>query len=83
MSARTTIPPDYLADMEWADTHVAELHRQYENQWVAIVGGRVVAAGVDLGEVEERAARATGKPGDHIYVEFVEEGAAVYGLHQA
>ena len=80
MSETTTIPPEYKADMQWAFEHTTELHSKYENLWVAIVRGEVVAAGPDLGPVEDLAARRTGRDTREIYVELVEDGCAVYGL---
>ncbi len=51
--------PRYFRDMDWAYAHYADLAKAYPNQWVAIVDGRVVAGGTDLGEVKSQAAQVT------------------------
>ncbi|MBI3922412.1 MAG: hypothetical protein HY318_13405 [Armatimonadetes bacterium] len=79
MATKAMIPPSYRADMRWAREHSAELHGQYEDLWVAIVDQTVVAAGLHLGRVEQRAARKTGRKPEEIYVEFVESASAIYG----
>lgn len=40
--------PRYDQDMDWAYENHAALARAYPNQWVAVVDGQVVAAGIDL-----------------------------------
>lgn len=67
----------YWADIDWAYEHYATLATEHPNQWVAIVDGRVVAAGMDLGEVES-VARAIAARKD-VAVLFVERGIHVYG----
>ena len=79
LSETMTIPRHYLADMNWALTHTQELHDRYENQWVAIVGGEVVAAGQDPVRVMEVAAHRCNRDPEDIFIDYVEDGAAVYG----
>ncbi|NCO41398.1 MAG: hypothetical protein COZ06_28595 [Armatimonadetes bacterium CG_4_10_14_3_um_filter_66_18] len=86
MSETITIPPitsEYLTDMNWALAHSQELHDRYENEWVAIVGGEVVAAGPDPARVKATAAERCNRDAEEIFLDYVEDGAAVYGLwHQ-
>ena len=70
------LDPQYLRDMDWAYAHYAELERAYPNQWVAVVEGRVVAAGPVLADVRAGAAKFTDR-GD-VAVLFVEEGIHVW-----
>lgn len=67
----------YWQDMDWAYAHYATLAADHPNQWVAVVGGRVVAVGADLGEVESEASRIAGRR--DVAVLFVERGIHVYG----
>jgi DUF1009 family protein len=82
MSEKLVVPASYMADLEWALEHIRQLHARYENQWVAVVDGRVVAADADPGTAQARAARQTGRQPDSIYMQYVEDGAAVYGPWQ-
>ena len=68
--------PRYFRDMDWAYANHAALEKAYPNQWVAIVDGRVVAAGTDLGEVESQAAEVTDR--FDIATLFVERGIHVW-----
>jgi hypothetical protein len=78
MTEKDAIPPDYLADMLWAREHTQELHDRYESKWVAVVGQEVVAAGRNRGSVRKLAARKTGRSPDGIYVDYMEDGLAIY-----
>ena len=66
------VDPQYPRDMDWAYAHYAELERAYPNQWVAVVEGRVVAAGPVLAEVRGGAAKFTDR--FDIAILFVERG---------
>ncbi len=69
-------PREVWDDIRWGEEHYADLQRRYRDGWVAIVGGRVVSHGRDLGEVEERAKKLTGK--SDVYTLFIESGANIY-----
>jgi hypothetical protein len=71
------IDPRYFQDMDWAYAHYNRLAAAYPNQWVAVVDGRVVAASLDLGEVESEAIRVAGRR--DVAILFVERGIHVYG----
>lgn len=71
------IDPRYWEDMDWAYEHYATLAAEHPNQWVAVVDGRVVAAGMDLGKVESVARGIAGRK--DVAVLFVERGIHVYG----
>ncbi len=74
------VPPidrQYWRDMDWAYHNYATLAAEYPNQWVAVVDGRVVAAGPNLGEVESKAGRIAGRR--DVAVLLVERGIHVYG----
>lgn len=79
MNTETVMTEAYRADMRWVRQHSAELRERYENQWIAVVDQKVVAAGPDLGEIEDAAARETGRKAEDIYVEFLESRFAIYG----
>ena len=70
--------PRYSRDKDWAYANHAALEREYPNQWVAVVDGRVVAAGKDLGKVRSEAARVTDR--FDIAIIFVEHGIHVWFL---
>jgi hypothetical protein len=78
MSTQEIMSEAYRGDMRWAREHFAELHDRYENQWIAVVDQQVVAAGSNLGRVEDVAARKTGRKTEEIYVEFIESRSAIY-----
>jgi hypothetical protein len=71
------IDPGYFRDMDWAYANYANLAAEYPNQWVAVVDGRVAAAGANLSVVEEEAIWIAGWR--DIAVLFVERGIYVYG----
>ena len=70
------LDPRYVRDVDWAYANYNALAAAHPNQWVAVVDERVVAAGVDLGEVETEAARVAGR--QDVAVIFVERGIHVY-----
>jgi len=69
----------YRAAWQWAAEHIGELHERYEEQWVAIADGRVIAAGPNPRRVEAEARRQTGRPREEIYIRFIERRTAIYG----
>ena len=71
------LDPRYVRDVDWAYANYNALAAAHPNQWVAVVDERVVAAGVDLGQVETEAARIAGR--QDVAVIFVEHGIHVYG----
>jgi hypothetical protein len=70
------IDPRYFQDLDWAYAHYNRLAAAYPNQWVAVVNGRVVAASLDLGVVEEEALQVAGRT--DVAILFVEHGIHVY-----
>ncbi|HSB67980.1 MAG TPA: DUF5678 domain-containing protein [Candidatus Methylomirabilis sp.] len=70
------LDPWYVRDVDWAYANYNALAAAHPNQWVAVVDERVVAAGVDLGEVGTEAARVAGR--QDVAVIFVERGIHVY-----
>jgi hypothetical protein len=79
MTEGDKIPQSYWENSRWAAEHATELHKQYENVWVAIADQQVVASGPDPVRVREIAARKTGRSTVEIAVEFIESAGAVYG----
>ncbi len=55
------IPKRWFEDEKWMNEHLRELREQYPDQWVAVVNGKVVAAGKNLAEVERLAEERTGE----------------------
>jgi hypothetical protein len=72
-----------IEDLNWAREHATELHRQFQDVWVAIVNKQAVAWGTNIAKVEKEAARKTGKRPDEIAITFVEGGLTIYGTHTA
>lgn len=54
-------PKQYREDFDWMIEHSSELHRKYENKWVAIYKGKVIVASVYPKKVEKIAKDITGK----------------------
>lgn len=79
MTDRDTIPQAYWDNSRWAAEHATELHKQYENVWVAVADQQVVVSGSDPVRVREIAARKTGQSTAEIAVKFIESAGAVYG----
>lgn len=71
------LDPRYVRDVDWAYANNNALAAAHPNLWVAVVDGRVVAAGSDLGEVETEAQR--GAERRDVAIIFVERGIHVYG----
>jgi hypothetical protein len=61
MSAAIPTPPplseSYVRDRKWLQENLASLVNKYPDQWIAVLGGRVVAAARGLGEVESAVER--------------------------
>lgn len=70
------IPKKFWDGMKWGREHRSDLQSKYPDQWVAIVGGVVVAAGIDLSKVEEEARWKTQK--NLIPTLFIDSGAYIY-----
>ena len=65
MSTNLPIPlpsAEYLANSRWIQDHLDELVRQYPDQWIAVAGGQVLAAGPDLGQVRRQARQKCSSP---------------------
>ncbi len=67
---------EYWEDSKWAGEHFSEIIRDYPDQWVSIVGKKVVAVGKTIAEVEEMTSKKTGK--DEFPIYFAERGIRVY-----
>jgi hypothetical protein len=64
-----------VEDWRWVDEHMSDLIRQYPDQWVAVHGGRVLAAGPDLGDVAAAARQRC--ESDDIVFELIHSGSLV------
>lgn len=69
-------PPESDAEFDWAQQHKDELIQAHPDQWVAIVGNQVVAAGKNLARVEQIAREKSGR--EEFTVLFIEEDIRVY-----
>ena len=77
MSQQAVIPKHFIAAARWVEKNSQHVADRYEGQWIAVLDGQVVAAGPDLGLVEDNAAQRTGRDTKDIYVEFV-DGGSIY-----
>lgn len=68
---------DMLADQQWVREHWTDL-QQYQNMWIAVSGGEVVAFGKDPDEVDRLAQEKTGKTEYQIPLVFVEDASCIY-----
>jgi len=68
---------DMLADQQWIREHWTELQR-YQNMWIAVSDGEVVAFGKDPDEVDRFAQEKTGKTEYQIPLVFVEDASCIY-----
>ncbi|MCK4615182.1 MAG: hypothetical protein KAU14_10295 [Thermoplasmata archaeon] len=64
------MPKRFWEDDRWANEHYSELTEEYPNQWIAVVGKKVVAYGKNLAEVEKEARKKTSE--DYISLTFAE-----------
>ena len=71
------LPKSFWEDDQWIIDHYDELARQYADEWVAVVDGKVVASGKSMGVVEKTAEKKARKR--HIPVMFIEKGVHIYG----
>lgn len=78
MAVKFAINEEFWKDQEWGFGHYPELMDSYGDMWVAIVNRKVVSHGKDLSEVEEEAARKTGKDREGIAVIYVESGTQIF-----
>lgn len=78
MATKLKVEPEFWDDQEWGFQHYGELVDKYSDQWVAIVGKRVVSHGPDLSKVEEEASKKTGKAEDQIPLMYVEAGNQIF-----
>ena len=65
MSSAAHIPlptPAYLANCRWIEQQLDQLVHAYPDQWIAVDGGRVLAAGPDLERVSGEAHRLGASP---------------------
>ncbi len=62
--------------MKWGREHRSDLQSKYPDQWVAIVGGVVVAAGIDLKQSRGRGTVENTKK--IIPTLFIDSGAHIY-----
>lgn len=71
-------PPSaaYIAASDWIVMHIAELARQYPNQWVAVHDGRVVGASAELGKT--RASAESVAPRNDIAYHFIDDGTLIF-----
>lgn len=67
---------NYWEDYQWANENMAELARNYPNQWVAVIDKRVIAIGPDVRSVESKAKERMDRA--EFPILFVERGIHVY-----
>ncbi len=67
---------EYWEDSKWAGEHFTEIAAKHPNQWVSIVGKKVIAAGRTIAEVEKVTSEKTGR--DEFPIYFAEKGIRVY-----
>jgi hypothetical protein len=75
----TIQPATYWEDIDWVDEQASQLHRRYEDVWIAVADRQVVASGPSLARVKREASRRTGRPPQQITVVFIEGAGAIYG----
>lgn len=69
-------PEQYWLDRRWIHEHYAQLVADYPNQWIAVHAGRVIASGLDLGQVED-AATTIGDSGTFVF-QFIDDGSLIF-----
>lgn len=71
-------PPSeqYWLDRRWIHDHYGQLVADHPNEWVAVHRGQVLAAGADLGAVED-AARGRGPAADVVF-QFIDDGSLIF-----
>jgi hypothetical protein len=68
--------PQYWIDRRWIHDHYARLVADYPNEWIAVHLGQVLAAGPDLGIVED-AARSVCTRADIVF-QFIDDGSLIF-----
>ena len=68
---------DFWQDLRWGEQHHSDFLKEYKDQWVAIVGKKVVASGSNLADVKQKAQTKTGKI--NIPLLYVDCGEHIYG----
>jgi hypothetical protein len=71
-------PPskNYLADREWAHENLAEISKQYPNQWVAVFNKKIISASANGAEVERISFKKLGH--QEFFIFYAEKGIHVY-----
>lgn len=70
------MPLEFWEDKDWAFDNYERWMAEYPNQWIAVVGKEVVAAGKDVQEIKTIAREKTGRK--YIPVIYVEGDIHVY-----
>ncbi|MBK8267772.1 MAG: hypothetical protein IPK83_05485 [Planctomycetes bacterium] len=79
MSQSSNIPlpsSAYLDNCDWIKANIAELVAKFPDQWIAVDGGHVLAAGPDLGVVTQTANQKSASA-DVVY-DFVASGSLIF-----
>lgn len=77
MSQKKTISNYFWQNRKWMLQHYNELAAKYADKWITAIGGKVIASGNSIKEVEKIAKKILGKK--HIPVMFMEKGVHIYG----
>lgn len=70
------MPPEFWEDKDWAFDNYEQWMAEYPDQWIAVVGKEVVAAGKDVQEIKTIARGKTGRK--YIPVVYIEGDIHVY-----
>lgn len=78
-SQAALLPKRYFQDRQWIDDSILELTRQYPDQWIAVLNGKVVAAGKNLRAVIEEGRREADEEGcGQCVYDFIEAKVRFY-----
>jgi hypothetical protein len=71
-------PPskNYLADREWAHQNLAEISKQYPNQWVAVFNKKIISASINGAEAERISYEQLGH--QDFFIFYAEKGIHFY-----
>lgn len=80
MGRKIEITKEFREGYSWIRSHRADLHRQYQGQWIAVYLDKVVASGRGYVSVEKEAIRITGAPQTKIPLVYMEDPHCIYPL---